>query len=219
MSGDSRRLHLLLEGQTEEQVARDLLQPHLETCGWQVSYSVIKTKRTASSGAHRGGVTNWPKLEREIRLLLRGRSFDVVTTVIDFYAFPADAPGMATKPPKDAVEYVERALAEAIADRRFVPHLTLHEIEAWVFAAAAELGTLYGDDELTSALRRCAAEAGGPELVNDGPETAPSKRLAKLWPGYVKTIDGPLALAELGLSALRTQCPHFDAWLKRLEGL
>jgi uncharacterized protein DUF4276 len=58
--------------------------------------------------------------------------------------------------------------------------------------------------------------AGGPELVNDGPETAPSKRLLRYWPTYVKTMDGPLAIAELGVAKLRAQCPHLDAWLTDL---
>jgi Domain of unknown function (DUF4276) len=59
--------------------------------------------------------------------------------------------------------------------------------------------------------------AGGPELVNDGPDTAPSKRILKAYPTYRKVVDGPDAIELLGLGALRTVCPHLDAWLKRLE--
>jgi hypothetical protein len=35
----------------------------------------------------------------------------------------------------------------------------------------------------------------------------------------VKTLDGPLAVAELGLPGLRALCPHLDRWLVGLECL
>lgn len=40
-----------------------------------------------------------------------------------------------------------------------------------------------------------------------------------LCPTYAKTIDGPLAVFELGLSVLRARCPHLDGWLTRLDGM
>lgn len=217
---DGRRLHLLLEGQTEETVVRDVLDPYLAGLGWHVSYSIIKTKRPAVGASYRGGVTSWKHVEREIRLLLHDTSIDVLSTLIDYYGFPADAPGMADRPTGDAmarVDHVERALADAIMDRRFRPHLVLHEIEAWVFAAASELGACFDDDQLAGRLISDAHAAGGPELVNDDPRTAPSKRLLRYYPRYVKTLDGPLAIAELGVAALRAKCPHLNSWLASLE--
>jgi hypothetical protein len=97
-----------------------------------------------------------------------------------------------------------------------VPHLTLHEAETWVFAAAEQLGDLYGDPILTSRLRADVQQVGGPELVNDGPATAPSKRLLGYRPDYAKTIAGPAVIAELGIARLRAQCPHLDRWLTAL---
>jgi hypothetical protein len=44
-------------------------------------------------------------------------------------------------------------------------------------------------------------------------DTAPSKRLLRLYPRYRKTSDGPLAIAEIGIDAIRKDCPHADAWL------
>ena len=102
-------------------------------------------------------------------------------------------------------------------DRRFLPHLVLHEVEAWVFAAREQLGWLLADENLTARLKVDVAAAGGPEGVNDHPETAPSKRLARYCAGYVKTQDGPLAIADLGVERLRRECPHLDSWLGRLE--
>jgi Domain of unknown function (DUF4276) len=214
-----RRVHLLVEGQTEEVVANTVILPHLHSLGWSTSLSLVKTKRPAGGPAHKGGVTSWRQVALDVGLLLHDTSLDVLTTMFDYYAFPDECPGMADRPVGDVyrrVEHVERCLADAVGDRRFRPHLVLHELEAWVFAAADELGLLHGL-ELAERLRRDVAAAGGPELVNDGPATAPSKRLLDYCPTYLKTSDGPAAVEELGIGRLRAVCPHLDAWLRTFE--
>lgn len=216
----SRRLHLLVEGQTEETIVKDTVAPYLEDMGWYVDCSVVKTKRPASGPAHRGGVSCWAHIERDVRLLLQDSSIAVLTTLLDYYAFPADAPGMAGRPNGDAatkVEHVERAMEAAIGDERFLANLVVHEIEAWVFAACEQLGSLCDDVALARRLRQDVDKAGGPELVNDGPSTAPSKRLLRYRRDYVKTLHGPLAIDDLGLPKLREQCPHLDQWFAKLE--
>jgi Domain of unknown function (DUF4276) len=86
-----------------------------------------------------------------------------------------------------------------------------------VFAAADELGELRDKPGLAARLHEDCAEAGGPELVNSTRERAPSKRLLTYLPDYGKLVDGPLAICELGLTKLRADCPHLDAWLRGLE--
>lgn len=93
----------------------------------------------------------------------------------------------------------------------------MHELESWVFAAADQLSELRGEPELAERLRADCDAAGGPELVNGGAKTAPSNRLLRYCAGYQKVIEGPLAVAGLGVAGLRGQCPHFDAWLSKLE--
>ena len=66
----------------------------------------------------------------------------------------------------ERVGHVERCPAEAVGDRRFRPNLVLHELEAWVFAAADELGQFLGP-ALAERLRGDVAVAGGPELVKN----------------------------------------------------
>jgi hypothetical protein len=215
-----KRLHILVEGQTEETLVRSIFRPHLEQLGWVLTTSVLTTKRVAGGSNTRGGVSSWAKIQKELRLLLRSR-FDVLTTLFDYYGMPADAPGMQDRPSNgDAytcVRHVEAAISKAIADPSFLPNLVLHETETWVFAAAGELDELLADNTVSDDLRRTAAAMGGPELVNDGPTTAPSKRLQARIPGYQKTLHGPLAIEALGLAGLRAQCPHLDEWLVRLK--
>ena len=56
-----------------------------------------------------------------------------------------------------------------------------------------------------------------PEEINDSPVTHPSKRVEALVPGYEKPLLGALAVLEIGLEAIRAECPHFREWLERLE--
>ena len=60
-----------------------------------------------------------------------------------------------------------------------------------------------------------------PEDINDGPLTAPSKRIIQHVPRYetVKVRVGATAAGAIGLASLRENCPHFDAWVSNLERL
>jgi len=140
--------------------------------------------------------------------------------MFDYYAFPADAPGMADRPhgsPYDRIRHVESALVKAIDDKRFLPNLILHEIEAWVLADCGRLGEVMGDPGPAAELESIVRLESGPELVNDGVDTAPSKRVMSAHPQYAKTIDGPLVIADIGLDAIRRLCPHANEWLREME--
>jgi len=113
---------------------------------------------------------------------------------------------------------VEAAMAEAVGSRRFRPHLVLHETEAWVLAAGDLAAHRFGRPGLGSKIAGIVASAGGPELVDDGPQTAPSKRLLQLFPTYAKLVDGPAIIAEAGLETILGECPHAQAWLESLAG-
>jgi hypothetical protein len=153
-------------------------------------------------------------------LLLRDSSTTVLTTMFDYYAFPADAPGMVDRPhssPYNRVRHVESALATAVSDSRFLPNLVLHEIEAWVLADCGRLGEVMGDRSPAAELERVVQLESSPELVDDGIDTAPSKRILNAYPQYAKTVDGPLTIADAGLDAIRKSCPHANDWLRAIE--
>jgi hypothetical protein len=52
-----------------------------------------------------------------------------------------------------------------------------------------------------------------------GEMTAPSKRLQNLYASYDKVLFGSLIVRRIGLNALRQECPHFHAWMLKLEAL
>jgi hypothetical protein len=69
-----RHLHILCEGQTEEIIARDVLQSHFASADVYVTYSILKTKQPAGGPAFKGGASTWGKLEHDLRELLRDTS-------------------------------------------------------------------------------------------------------------------------------------------------
>lgn len=63
---------------------------------------------------------------------------------------------------------------------------------------------------------------GNPELIDNSPETAPSKRIIKAIEGerryhYNKPRSGSDAAAAIGISELIRQCRHFGNWIAKLE--
>jgi hypothetical protein len=215
-----RKLHILVEGPTEQAVVRDAIGPYLSSADLYVNSSILITNRPAGGPAYKGGVSNWAGILKDIRPLLGDSSITLLTTLFDYYAFPADAPGMANRPsgsPYKRVKHVEHALAETISSRRFLPHLVIHEIEAWVLAACQRLGDLMGDPSGAEQLSRVVQREASPELVDEGTETAPSKRIKAAYPRFRKTLDGPLVIADAGMDAIRQCCPHADQWLTNIE--
>jgi hypothetical protein len=92
-----------------------------------------------------------------------------------------------------------------------------YEFEALLFVKPRQF-TDWADDKAVEAL--VAARQGiMPEDINDTPHTAPSKRVLAAMPNYQKPIHGPLIACDIGLNAIRADCPHFDGWLQRLEAL
>lgn len=217
-----KRVFVLCEGQTEETFVRDVLGPHLEAFDVFTKQVVLKTKRVKAGGAFRGGVTSTQQVLNDVAHLLADSDVSAVTTILDYYGLPTDFPGMATRPPASAiarVSHVEDAWAARVNDRRFIPHLVLHEYEAWIFSDPARCAWVFEDPRLPAQLFGVATTCGGAEMINEDPQTAPSKRLMAMMPSYRKTLHGPMAVAAIGLAAIREACPHADAWLKRLEAL
>jgi hypothetical protein len=59
-----------------------------------------------------------------------------------------------------------------------------------------------------------------PEEIDDGVETAPSKRIGRITKyKYEKVLAGTRAAAASGIPRISQECPHFRAWLEWLETL
>src|SRR4028118_870006 len=97
-----------------------------------------------------------------------------------------------------------------------------HEYEASLFSAPKCFEYLNaGRTKEIEALRAIASQYETPELINDGPQTAPSKHIIAQFPDYgkAKSAFGPQLAERIGLQVIRSKCSHFDKWLARLESL
>ena len=108
------------------------------------------------------------------------------------------------------------ALSARYGDPRFCPGIALHEFETLVISAALNNDFL-GGPGVAEKLRAVARGFNDDvELINDGPQTAPSKRVLDAWPDYSKTVDGIETILAAGLDPVLARCPVLREWLERL---
>ncbi len=214
------RVYLLVEGQTEEAFVRELLAPHYSRMGLYLAPIVFRT-----SPGHSGGVVSYGKVKTQLLRLCKQDATAFVSTLIDLYALPGDFPGMSDVAfPKhgsgrDKALYIEDRFARDIGLPNFIPNLLVHEFEALLFVQPEKFSEWVDDESVADTLSQMAATYLSPEDINDGRTTAPSKRIRSAMPSYRKTLHGPLIACDIGLDAMRRVCPHFHAWLERLEAL
>ncbi len=212
------RVYLLVEGQTEETFVRELLAPHYARMGLYLTPILVGT-----SPGHKGGIVGYAKVRPQIERLCKRDRDAYVTTMFDLYALPGDFPGK-TSPQwqhqqtgVNKAALVEKELAADIGQRNFIPYIQVHEFEALMFVEPKRFEE-WADKHVVCKLQDIAATSA-PEDINDHPDTAPSKRILAAMPAYQKTVHGPLIACDIGLDAMREACPHFAAWLERLDAL
>ena len=219
-------LHIITEGPTEQQFVLKVLAPHLAHYQVYADARCILTSRDKHAGRQsRGGLPNYIKAKNDIQTWLKedSRTNCRFSTMFDFYALPNDFPDFTNAQkktdPYQKIDCLEAALAQDILDNRFIPYIQLHEFEALILADAQKLDWEYLEHE--RAIANLVAMVGDtcPELINDGAETAPSKRILKQIPEYDKVTAGWTVAEQIGLATLRQKCPHFNEWLTRLEQL
>jgi hypothetical protein len=179
----------------------------------------------------RGGIRPWQGVKRDILRHLREDRSAIAAIMVDYYGLPLDWPGRAEAPGENSTsgkaKLVESALIEDISEemgnrfdaRRFIPLVMMHEFEALLFSDPDRFANAIGKAGLTEEFRAIRQEFEHPEDINDSPETAPSKRIENLFPGYEKPLYGVIAALEIGLQMMRNECPHFNEWLNHLEVL
>jgi hypothetical protein len=221
------RLHIIAEGQTEEEFVKSILTEHLGDFDISTDVHCITTKRTETQ-VYRGGAVSYEQIKKDIILWLKqDRNSDArFTTMLDLYALPNDFPqfdeARNKSDPYQKVEQLENALSNDINDSRFIPYIQLHEFEALILSEPSKFAERFPDYESgVEQLLNICANLESPELINDGANTAPSKQIIKFIPVYKgsKPSAGPLIAKKIGLQRIRERCPHFNQWLTQLETL
>lgn len=216
-------LHILVEGQTEENFVNETLSMYLGERGIVTSVSCITLKKT-DHRSYKGGSPSFDKWENEIKLLLKQSYRDCVTTMVDLYKLHPSFPEYEqTKRMTDSyrsVEALEEAWGQEINDARFLPYIQLHEFEALLFTDIAKIEASFPDtlSKNMMELKKVAATFNNPEEIDQGDQTAPSKRIIQQIPKYnnQKASVGAKTANAIGVDALREKCPHFDTWIKKM---
>lgn len=212
-----RQVCILVEGQTEEAVVKTLLIDAAKARDIYLIPIIMRTSLTPA-GASRGG-GSWKHYDRQLNDLLSQSHWDLVGLIIDYYGYPSGAPGfeLPEAPGDQRQQQIVAALKEHYPDPRFHPLVVLHEIESLVLSAI-RAGGGHGllSEKTIEHLIRAIDDAGGPEKINNGEKTSPSKRLLTLEPEYGKTSTGISILREVGLAAVLDRCPVFAAWWRAL---
>ena len=223
------RLHLFAEGQTEQTFANTVLKRHLASFGVYMQNPVLIAHARKKGKVHRGGGRNFAAMQNDINRFLKQEPGNEVffTTMIDLYALHKDFPGgreaqKLRHDPYRRVEALERAWSDETRDSRFIPFLQLHEFEAYLFSGVPQFAFFFDNaNSQISALQKIVDDVQFPELIDDGQQTAPSKRIIAQFPQYndLKTTVGTQVAERIGLENIRSKCPHFKAWIDRLEKL
>ncbi len=212
-----KRVYIIVEGQTEEEFIKTTLRDYLS----RHNIHDVRPIKIGTSSGHKGGELKYARYKKNIEILLKSQSDIVVTSLIDFFRlrtdFPKydDASKMVDKTAR--ITYLENAIKEEISNRFFIPYIQLHEFEGLLFT------DIHGFDYLMDLPKKEKSEIiqiissySNPEMINDGADTAPSKRIVKLIPGYSKTLHGPIIAQENGIQKILDKCPRFNNWVKSI---
>lgn len=217
-------LAIICEGTTECKFAEAVLKPHLGNFG-------IKTDATALGipNVQQGGNVTFDRVLCDLKLLLG--EHECVTTLIDFFRLGKGWRGLAAcRNAMGASQQAEAVEQAAIADaatalclpdigQRFIPNILMHEFEGLLFTDPSAIVKITRAGHVLEKLKNVAGQFASPEDINSGAETAPSKRLVSCGANYGKVIHGTRIAQTIGLVAIRAKCPHFDAWMRKIECL
>lgn len=228
----SKTVNFIVEGYTEKAFVNNVLREYLAHREIYVHARCVLTAKDKKKGKYyKGGLNNYLKIRNDIISWMKEEKRNEVyfTTFCDLYRLPNDFPNYADaqrqNDPYDKVCMLEAAFKHDVLNEvgqdRFIPYIQVHEFEALVLANPEKLSLEYLEHEeaIEKLVTLVHSFDNKPELINDGYQTAPSKRILKEIPEYKKLNVVPTVLKEIGVDALRKHCPHFNDWLKNIEAL
>lgn len=209
------RVCVICEGQTELAFVKEVLEPHLRAFGLETIPSLLKSRPGRQGG---GGVS----VERVAQHVKHFHAhFAYLTTLLDFYGFQGKQDNTRHSLEQNILEEAKRQAGRELTC--FRPYVQMHEFEGLLFSDVQQFEWVLLDgwsQDYQQKLQVIRDDFDTPEMINDGPETAPSKRLRSIFGGaYDKVEYGSIIVAETGLQTIREQCPNFNEWLTWLESL
>lgn len=209
------RICIVCEGHTEVEFVKACLAPYLLKNNTVFAFPVLLQSR---AGNQRGGRVT---IERLVNFISKQyHHADRVTTLVDYYGFQ----NRQGRTSQQIVQAIHEGVAQQIKnydEQRVLPYLQMHEFEGLLFSEpdAFEWVTDGWNENTREQLHAISSIFPNPEDINDSPETAPSKRILKIFPpgAYSKVEHGPLIAEEIGIESMRIKCPLFNGWVNKLE--
>ena len=200
------RLAIAVEGETEERFVKDVLASHL------LQFGIFPTPKLL------GGRINADRVVAYMANLFW--DFGRVTSLVDFYGFRGKGTDTVGQLEQRVFNQVDARIGRSWDQSRVFPYVQMHEFEGLLFTDVEAFAAVPGATSVKiESLRTIRSSFQTPEDINDSSECAPSRRIKSLLPRYQKVVHGPSLAADIGLDAIRGQCPRFDGWLSRLEAL
>jgi hypothetical protein len=209
-------LYIVVEGQSEEDFTYFILQPYFASLGF---YNVIPVKIQTSKG-FKGGFVNYRHLKNDVERLLK-HSGAIVTTLVDFFRLPNNTPHyeecMRGNNALIRVECLEQNIAKDIGfSDRFVPYIQKFEFEALYFSNPNVFEHIF-NSEIKAKIEEIRIQYPNPEDINQGVNSAPSKRLLSIIEGYNKVLSGRSIALDTGIEMMMNNCPRFNNWISILK--
>lgn len=223
-----KKVFVVTEGRSETNFVKRVLVPYFITFDKNlIPVNVITKKDDRTGRIFKGGLSCFNLADKTIKPTLKMAAKTpntFVTTMFDLYGLPKDTPGFKEANqktnPYEKVAYIETALQNFENPSRpiFFPYIQLHEFEALIFCDIQKLEEEYFDFDLKP-LNDCLQHYSNPELINNGSETAPSKRIISCIKIYDKATSGVSVLEKIGIENLCQKCKHFSEWIEKLKSL
>jgi hypothetical protein len=218
------RIKVIVEGPTEESFIKNVLAMSF----WP--YRIYLSPIVLGVRGHQGGRTSYARVKKDVLILLKQDKDAYCSTMLDLYGLGRGFPG--TPLPENLTglqkvlcieESVKSDICSEIPDLRpdirFIPYIQLYEYEGLLFSDSDALAAAVRQPGLAPRFREIRDQFPTPEDINDDPNTAPSKRLLRLFPRYKKVVEGTLAASQVGVEKMESECPHFRSWLDSLRAL
>lgn len=216
-------LNVLCEGPTEERFVKKVLAPFLQQ--YYIFPKTILLTTSRKKNAY-GGMISYIQAKRDLELCMKKNTnndseLHLFTTMFDYYALPNDFPGYQEsgkiQDVRLRINHLEQLFASDMNHPFFIPYLQLHEFEALLFTDIEKLNGDYpkAGREIAK-LKESTETFSDPELINNRPDTAPSKRIIsalKSIYNYDKVKSGTATTLLIGIENILNSCRHFKEWI------
>ncbi len=206
-----------LEVPTEEEFVNNSIAPYLN--GFGIINALPIPLET--SPVYYGGDITYERYRDYADKILVSDSNCIVTSLIDFYELRKDFPGytaaLALPFRNESVQLIKHEISNDFNNERLVPYIQLHEFEGLLFSDIKVFQTYF--PKIANHAHYIINQYPNPEMINDGPATAPSVRMkeifAKIPKRYIKLFHGSMIALENGITPVLAKCPRFKTGLKQ----